>query len=327
MPFQILSLSGGGYLGLYTIAVLAKIEERTGRRAADFIDLFAGTSIGGILALGLASRIPAADIRDAFLEDGSEIFGISPKPKGLRKLLGLASSLPSPRHDAEALRATIERIVGDTTLVKDLHRPVVVPAVNLTKGGPKVFKTGHHVNFKSDWRLRIADVALATSAAPTYLPVHRIGNELFADGGMFANSPDAVAVHEAEHFLNIASEDIRLLSIGTTTQSFAFSGGMSTKIGLVGWAWDNRLSNAVIGSQQAVTDEMMRHRFGDRYLRIDRDQAPGQQVDLALDCASDAAKATLLAMADATCAEYSNNAVLQEMLAHDAVNRPFVNAN
>lgn len=327
MSFQILSLSGGGYLGLYTIAVLAKLEERTGRQAADFIDLFAGTSIGGILALGLARRVPAADIRDAFLDDGADIFGSSPKAKGLRKWIGMAGSLPSPRHDANALRLTIERIVGDTTLVKELHRPAVIPAVNLTKGGPKVFKTGHHANFKNDWRLRIVDVALATSAAPTYLPVHRIGNELFADGGLFANSPDAIAVHEAENFLHIASDEIRLLSIGTTTQSFAFSGGTSTAMGAWAWMKDERLSNAIIGSQQALTHEMMRHRFGDRYLRIDRSQARGQEADLALDCASSKAKATLLAMAEASFAEHSNNPALLAMLDHHAVDRPFINAS
>lgn len=327
MPFQILSLSGGGYLGLYTIAVLAEIEERTGRQAADFIDLFAGTSIGGIIALGLARRVPAADIRDAFLDDGADIFGSSPKPKGLRKWMGIAGSLPAPRHDSKALKHTIERIVGDETLVKDLHRPTVIPAVSLTKGGPKVFKTGHHANFKNDWRLRVVDVALATSAAPTYLPIHRIGNELFADGGLFANSPDAIAVHEAETFLNIAPDEMRLLSIGTTTQSFAFSGGISTAMGAWAWMRDERLSNAIIGSQQSLTHEMMRHRFGDRYLRIDRSQAPGQEADLALDCASSKAKATLLAMADASFAEHTNHPALQAMLAHNAVDRPFINAS
>lgn len=83
--FQILSLSGGGYLGLYTITVLAELEEQTGRRTCDFIDLFAGTSIGGILSLGLAAGVPAAEIRDAFLEDGGKIFGADPPPRGMRR--------------------------------------------------------------------------------------------------------------------------------------------------------------------------------------------------------------------------------------------------
>jgi patatin-like phospholipase/acyl hydrolase len=88
--------------------------------------------------------------------------------------------------------------------MSDLVRPVVIPAVCLTKGGPKVFKTGHHPRFVLDWRLPVSDVALATSAAPTYFPAHRIGDDLYADGGMFANSPDMIALHEAEQFLGVS---------------------------------------------------------------------------------------------------------------------------
>ena len=68
MPIQILSLSGGGYLGLYTAAVLAAIEERIKAPLATRFDLIAGTSVGGIIALGIANEVPAADIKKAFEE-------------------------------------------------------------------------------------------------------------------------------------------------------------------------------------------------------------------------------------------------------------------
>lgn len=327
MAFQILSLSGGGYLGLYTIAVLAEIEEQCGRRTTDFIDLFAGTSIGGILALGLAAGVRAADIRDAFVEDGEKIFGRTPPARGPRKWAEFLANVSRPKHAASALCKTIEGIVGETTQIKDLRRPTVVTAVNLTKGGPKVFKTGHHANFKIDWRLRVADVALATSAAPTYFPTHRIRHELFADGGLFANSPDAIAVHEAEHFLGVAPDEIRMLSIGTTSQSFAFSAGTTTSMGIWDWVKGDRLSSAIIGSQQALTDDMMKHRLADRYLRIDRTQADSQRTDLALDCASPQAQSTLLAMAANSLAEFSPNPLLKSMLRHEAEHRPFINAS
>jgi uncharacterized protein len=51
MAFQILSLSGGGYLGLYTAKVLAGLEEEMGGHTADHFDLIAGTSVGGIIGL------------------------------------------------------------------------------------------------------------------------------------------------------------------------------------------------------------------------------------------------------------------------------------
>ena len=68
MTFQI--LSGGGFLGLYTAATLAELEEHSGNSIADHFDLIAGTSIGGNHALGLAARTPAAKIRDAFIRNG-----------------------------------------------------------------------------------------------------------------------------------------------------------------------------------------------------------------------------------------------------------------
>jgi patatin-like phospholipase/acyl hydrolase len=54
MAFQILSLSGGGFLCLYNAAVLAELEESSGRRLTDCFNLLAGTSIGGIVAFKLS---------------------------------------------------------------------------------------------------------------------------------------------------------------------------------------------------------------------------------------------------------------------------------
>ncbi|HKJ73572.1 MAG TPA: patatin-like phospholipase family protein [Alphaproteobacteria bacterium] len=87
-PFQILSLSGGGYLGYYTISVLVELEKRAGRPLAQCFDLTAGTSIGGIIALCLAREITAARIRDAFLDNGTEIFSDRPKSSGIVDTLG-----------------------------------------------------------------------------------------------------------------------------------------------------------------------------------------------------------------------------------------------
>lgn len=62
MSFQILCLSGGGYLGLYNIALLSELERQSGDRIASRFDLLAGTSIGGIVALALAAEVPAEAI-------------------------------------------------------------------------------------------------------------------------------------------------------------------------------------------------------------------------------------------------------------------------
>lgn len=328
MPFQILSLSGGGYLGLYTATVLANIEAQTGRPIVDSIDLIAGTSIGGIIGLGLSAGTSAEEIRQAFVEDGEKIFSPGRPASGFfgsaRRML---SGLPTSRYDPAALRSIIEKVVGKDTIMGDLRRPTIIPAVNLTKGGPKVFKTGHHPRFVFDWRLKVVDVALATSAAPTYFPVHQIGNELFADGGMYANSPDLIAVHEAENFLDVRRPEMRVLSIGTTTTAFAFSASAGLKLGSWGWMKRQRLPNVMIGSQQALTDDMMKHIMRERYVRIDRAQPPEQQAELALDCASPIAVRDLQAAAKSSIAEMSSNEMLRSMLAHRAPPATFVNGS
>ena len=63
MPFQILSLSGGGYLGLYTISVLSELERRVKRPIPSCFDLLVGTSVGGIIALGLAAEKSTCQIK------------------------------------------------------------------------------------------------------------------------------------------------------------------------------------------------------------------------------------------------------------------------
>lgn len=327
MKFQILSLSGGGYLGLYTAAVLAEIEERSGRRLIDCFDLIAGTSIGGIIALGLSAGTSAADIRDAFLARGPQIFSQGPPRTKLGRAHRFLRNLHAPLYDARPLRATIEDIVGADLRMSQLKRPVTIPAVNLTKGGPKVFKTGHHKRFVLDWKLLVADVAMATSAAPTYLPAHAIGDELFADGGLFANSPDMIALHEAEEFLNVSRDQVSVLSVGTTTTDFAMSSDMPTNLGIVGWMNSNRLTDVMIGSQQAITNDMMNHRLGNRYLRIDRRQADQQKRELALDVATSAAMKNLMAMAKASFAETSGEPRFAGFLEHQAPHFDFINAS
>src|SRR5258707_15736584 len=81
-PFQILCISGGGYRGLYTAALLEELEKRAGKPLAQVFDLIAGTSIGGVLGIGLAAQIPAATFRKTFEENGATNFPRAYQIKG-----------------------------------------------------------------------------------------------------------------------------------------------------------------------------------------------------------------------------------------------------
>lgn len=319
MSFQILSLSGGGFLGLYSAAVLAELERTTGRPIASSCNLLAGTSVGGIVALGLAAGKAASEIQSAFEIHGQQIFSKRPPPTtSLGVFRDVIRSAFSSKYAAAALRETIEAIVGRDTRIGELHHPVMVPAVNLTKGKPQVFKTPHHPDFRLDLNLRVVDVALATSAAPTYFPLAEIGDSLFADGGLYANSPDILALHEATHFFKADEGSVRILSIGTTTAQFSFGHSKTRNFGIAHWFRGQRLTQVIIASQQKSVDDMLRHRLAERYVRLDTTQSKEQERMLGLDVATNEAQKTIRALASATVQENINKPMLQEMLKHQA---------
>jgi patatin-like phospholipase/acyl hydrolase len=326
LSFQILSLSGGGFLGLYTACVLAELEAQARKPIAECFDLLAGTSIGGIIALGLAKGSSAESIRDAFINDGPSIFSTKRPPQStLGKRLALLDNATSAKYCSCVLRSTIEAIVGKDSKIGDLAHRVVIPTVNLTKGSPQVFKTDHHPTFQRDWKVPIVDVALATSAAPTFFPLHRIGGELFADGGLYANSPDDLALHEAEHFLDQARSEISMLSVGTTTAKFSFSNSGDTDLGWMGWMDNQRLPRVMISSQQLNAEYMMRHRLKDNYLRIDHQQSPEQERFLALDVASPGAISDMKALAESSVRDALGKTNLPALLKHVAAPPAFYN--
>ena len=110
--FRILSLDGGGIMGAFAASALAAFEKHTGRSAVDHFDLIAGTSTGGIVAIGLAMRATAEEVR--FYEtDGMNIFQ---KRSGLNKWIGRLRGLFRPRFSNEALRAAIQGVVGNRPL-------------------------------------------------------------------------------------------------------------------------------------------------------------------------------------------------------------------
>lgn len=319
MAFQVLALSGGGFLGLYSTAVLAELEKTTGRPIASGCDLLAGTSVGGIVALGLAAGKGASEIQSAFEAHGQQIFSKRPPPNtSLGVFRDILRSAFSSKYAAAALRETIVSIVGRDTRIGDLQHPVLVPAVNLSKGKPQVFKTPHHPDFRLDLNLRVVDVALATSAAPTYFPLAEIGDSLFADGGLYANSPDLLALHEATHFFKAKEESVRILSIGTTTAQFSFGHSKTRNFGIAHWFLGQRLTHVIIASQQKSVDYMLQHRLAERYVRLDTTQSKEQERMLGLDVATDEAQRTIRALASATVQENINNPILQEMLKHQA---------
>lgn len=93
----------------------------------------------------------------------------------------------------------------------------------LQRRAHQMFKTAHHDRFVHDFRVAAVDVALATSAAPTYFSAFNTAEgQSFLDGGVWANCPVMVGLLEAMYVLNIPPEDVHILSLGTTDDPSMF---------------------------------------------------------------------------------------------------------
>jgi cGAMP-activated phospholipase len=286
--FQILSLSGGGIRGLFTARVLERLEERFARPLHEAFDLFAGTSVGGIIALGLAAGRPARELRGLIEDRGPEIFR--------RRTSGWLR----PKYGSEGLRAAIEDVLGAEAVMGDLRRPAIVPAVALTTGRAQVFRTPHHPAHLGMRRLGLVEVALATAAAPTYFPIARVGDGDYVDGGLIANAPDLVALHEAEAFFRVPRRDIVVLAVGTSFASAAVMACQPAQRGVIGWMWGKRFLEITLAAQQALAQQLCRDALGERYLLLDHPQAPRHARGLGLDGVGPEALATLRQMAEGT---------------------------
>jgi predicted acylesterase/phospholipase RssA len=306
-PLHILSLAGGGYLGLFTAVVLARLEERVGEPLGRRFDLIAGTSVGGILAAGLAFEVPMQTMVRLFVERGRDVFSPRALPSGpFGRMVDMSRSVLGSKYSGEALREVLTETLGRRTLGDALHH-MVIPAVNVTHSLTKVFKTPHGPAARGDEKVSAVDVAMATSAAPAYFPAVRIGDDLFADGGMFAVAPDQVALHEAEHFMGIGAEQVRMLSVGTATAGYQPAGGVESDDGAVGWLSDGRLLLTLVSVQQQHVQAMMEDRLGKRYLHIDA--AWPAESGLGIDVATKAAGQALIGLAEGAMAQVDAKAL------------------
>jgi patatin-like phospholipase/acyl hydrolase len=227
---RILSIDGGGIKGLFAAAFLAGLEEILSVDSWRFFDLIVGTSTGGILALGMGSGLTAGRIVNFYQMYGPTIFHRSLKSRILAPLF-------RSRYDPSTMRAALQTVFGPSTL-EDSRCRLVIPSMNLETGEVHLYKTAHHQRFQTDYKSSMVEVALATSAAPTYFPAHRseTGPPLI-DGGLWANNPAGLAVVEAISILGWEPDSLRLLSVGCPSTPLNVDWGRRHNLGTVYWGW------------------------------------------------------------------------------------------
>jgi uncharacterized protein len=236
---RILSLSGGGIRGYLSARVIADLE--TSRPFLNSVDLFAGTSTGAIIAVYLASGLMKSpdELVKFYHDEGPKIFRRSIKQSAL-SIFGLYTS----RYDVEYLGKVLIKMFGDMRL-GDLKKMVLVPAVDVgDEDGRRPYQAKFFDNFKgnsTDLDIRVVDVILASTAAPSYFDSHTIehanfGKRQYVDGGFVCNHPAVSAICCAQDDMGLGADLKDICCIHIASGYFPRSARGWKKRGIISWA-------------------------------------------------------------------------------------------
>ena len=278
ISFRILALDGGGLKGAFTASAIATWEKQTRLRVVDHFDLIAGTSTGGILALGLGLGLTGQQMLDFYRKRGPTIF---PVTRTIGRLRHTLRHIFRPKYSQEILLRELESALysgGKPVPLRDSRCRLVIPTYHAVAGASHQFRTPHHEDLTADANTEAAHVALATAAAPTYFTAAKIANMVaessYFDGGVWANSPAMAAIVEAVCYLRIPVERLDVLSVGTTEEPFSVR--KQTRSGIAGWLSKGKLLNLLMNVQQESSLKLARHLVGEpRFLRVNFMAAPG----------------------------------------------------
>lgn len=241
---KILSIDGGGIKGVFPAAFLASVEESIGEPIGECFDLIVGTSTGGIIAIGLGLGLSARDILSFYETHGPKIFS------GNRRLNGLLQFGRS-KYRREPLEDALREVFGDLR-IGDSKTRLMIPSLNLETGEVHVWKTSHHPRLEKDYKVEAVEAAMATAAAPTYFPTFRSASGIpLVDGGMWANNPVGPAVVEALGVLGWKPDELKVLSLGCTTEPLKAKAWRTRFLGINYWAL--KLVNVFMAGQSSAS--------------------------------------------------------------------------
>lgn len=241
-PRRMLTVDGGGILGVMSLEILAELESQlaaaTGE-GADFrlgrhFDYIAGTSTGAIIAAGLAIGMSVTELLDFYVKSGPAMFDRAAIWQRLRN-----------GFDDTKLREMLKAVMGERTLgATDLQCLLTIVTRNATTDLPWPVSNNPFARYndrdRKDCNLQIPlwQLVRASTAAPTYFPPEVLqwdANDAsktftFVDGGTTPyNNPAFLLFRMAtapEYRLNWSrgEKNLMLVSVGSGSSPRAEEG-------------------------------------------------------------------------------------------------------
>jgi patatin-like phospholipase/acyl hydrolase len=240
--FRILSIDGGGIRGIIPAMVMAEIEKRTEMPIHKLFDLIAGTSTGGVLALGVTTPHPDDPTQAKFTaKQGVELYeqqGHRIFDHSLLQKFRSGWNITDEKYPSAAVETVLKESFGDAYLHEALTN-VLITSYEIERRIPWFFHSSR-AKVDPNYDFKVWQVARATSAAPTYFEPAKIevgGLERYyalVDGGMFANNPAMCALVEART-THPETPNVLVVSLGTGQASRRIPYDEAKNWGLVKW--------------------------------------------------------------------------------------------
>jgi len=210
----VISVNGGGALGIGPLAFMCRLEQDLGKSLSTVGQAFAGTSTGAIIAGGLSEGKSAHDVFELYKANLKKIFTKYSWYKRLQ---------PScPTYDNTNLKKLLkENFAGK---VSDWKKPTFITTTYMN--GPSVEKVWDSKDDEDKWF-----AILSSTAAPTYFDVLEKNGRSYCDGGLWSNDPCMVL--EAGLKTKQPKWECKYLTFNTTMQTPNTDHGNKS---LVGWA-------------------------------------------------------------------------------------------
>ena len=236
---RILALDGGGIRGVFTLEILARMEEllrqHTGRPdlvLADHFDLIAGTSTGAIIAAFLSWGEPVARVRELYLSESVRMFVRASWWKlrmGLFDERNLTDFLQRTFVEDDQTPALLGTEKLKTLLLLVMRNASTGSAWPVSNNPAAAFNFRHHPdgqpNQECNLNLPLWRLVRASAAAPVYFPPEtlQLGASCFEfiDGGITAyNNPALIAFLTAtlpcyKIEWSAGTDRLHLVSVGT----------------------------------------------------------------------------------------------------------------
>ncbi|WMV27482.1 hypothetical protein MTR67_020867 [Solanum verrucosum] len=316
----VLCIDGGGIRGIIPATILSFLESQlqeldgSDARLADYFDVMAGTSTGGLVTAMLTAPdennrplYAAKDITPFYLEHCPKIFpqkkwGVFPP------IRNIVQTLIGPKYDGKYLHEVVKEKLKDTRLSNTITN-VVIPTFDIKKLQPTIFST-YETKRAACYDAKLSDICISTSAAPTYLPAHyfkvedgkdNVREHHLIDGGVAANNPCLIAISEVSKEIFKNNPDFYpikpmeygrflVISLGTGAAKYEqkYDSSMAAKWGIVEWLLHKGSNPLIEVFRQSSADMVDYHNYvvfqalrsEDSYLQIQEDELSGTEASV-----------------------------------------------